>query len=424
MNDEEKREELLEALLQRAQAAKLKTESINYPYGDEVMTYHHIFFPEGKGERRIGITSPEKSEALLSIEFERFGFLGDYDAIFDLETGRIEAAISSRDQIPPSYFRKSLGFNEAKIGDEELEENGLEEQPLKARRPDGVSLEISKSSAELRALTSSRSEISLKIYLSGKRSYDAALITLETVSNALFFHLDLERGIAPSLRKTLRRRRAGPYRRSQVEHYENLKFPEFEYDSVPISLYWYARSARAMPLLQFLAYYQVVEYYFPNFSKLEAVRSARKILKTPTFRVDKESDITKLISAISSTGRAGGERDQMKTAVLEVLTQGDIDQYFKENEEVAQIVSKRQKSITEKSINLGRKDHDHRLDLAEMLYDIRCRIVHTKNDFGDAPSEMLLPFSAAEEQLWPYIDLMKLVAQNALIRSSSSLRSI
>ena len=198
----------------------------------------------------------------------------------------------------------------------------------------------------------------------------------------------------------------------------------YEYDTAPISLYWYAKSARGMPLLQFLAYYQVAEYFFPNFAKLEAIRSARKVLKHPNFRVDRESDLTKLISSIAGNGRVGSsEREQMKVTVMEVLTLDDVAQYFEDNEDVAEIVSKKQKGITDKTINLARKDHDHRPDIAELLYNIRCRIVHTKNDFENIGAEMLLPFSTAEEGLWAYIDLMQLVAQHALIRSSSVMRA-
>jgi hypothetical protein len=37
----------------------------------------------------------------------------------------------------------------------------------------------------------------------------------------------------------------------------DFQYPRIEFDEAPISLYWYARSAAGMPLLQFLAFYQL-----------------------------------------------------------------------------------------------------------------------------------------------------------------------
>jgi hypothetical protein len=40
-----------------------------------------------------------------------------------------------------------------------------------------------------------------------------------------------------------------------------------------------------MPLLQFLAFYQVIEFYFPTYSQAEAHRKLKAILKDPPFGV-------------------------------------------------------------------------------------------------------------------------------------------
>lgn len=421
-------DEPIDALLQRAQAAGFETESREISYRDEVRILHSIFFREGEKTRRISIGSSEEAEELRSIEFERFVFLSAYDAIADLERGYIEASISSRDLMGSSMIERRLGFLARVSVDEEFDGDQVVEQALICCGPDGVQLEISQGTEALRVLTGrlrSRPPLSLKISFGNERSYDAALNALETVSNSLFFQLDMETGVALSLRKAFYTRRISRPRHPSAQERPNIQFPAFEYDSAPIALYWYAKSARGMPLLQFLAYYQVAEYYFPNFAKLEAVRGARKVLKNPTFRVDRESDLIKLIHTIAGNGRVGSsEREQMKATVLEVLTNDDVVNYFKDNEAIAEIVGKKHKLITDKTINTNRKDHDHRADIAEMLYDIRCRIVHTKNDSGDSRAEMLLPFSTAEDQLWPYIDVMRFVAQNALIRSSSVLRPL
>lgn len=416
------------AVIQRAADAGLETETREVQYADEVSTYSYVIFPAGKEGRRISVSSSERATLLLSIEFERFSFLADYEAITDLKKGEIEAAISPREPYGMSMLERRLGFTQTSMGDEEDGSDEEDEFALRAERADGISVEISKCTEELAALALrpwTRPPLSLKIYLGGERKYASALNALETISNSLFFQIDIERGVALALRKTLRRNRPVRPRGLNTDEATSIQFPAFEYDTAPISLYWYAKSARGMPLLQFLAYYQVVEYYFPNFAKLEAVRGARKILKHPNFRVDRESDLTKLVGTISGSGRVGSsEREQMKVTVLEVLSLDDVKQFFEDNEEISELLGKKQKGITDKTVNIIRKDHDHRSDIAELLYDIRCRIVHTKNGFDSPQSEMILPFSAAEEDMWAYTELMKFVAQNALVRSSSILSSV
>lgn len=418
------------AVIERAKKAGLAVEIREVEYEDEVVTYHDIVFGSGKGTRPISVSSPKRASDLLSIEFECFSFLDDYEAIVDLKKGEIEAVIASREPYPTSLLERRLGLVPTPGSDEEDSGEEVAEFALEAERPDGVSIKLSRCSEELMVFTlaqraASRPPLSLKISLGGERTYAAALNALETISNSLFFQLDIERDVALSLRKSIRRRRRPRLRNSRARKPLNIQFPAFEYDKAPISLYWYARSARGMPLLQYLAYYQVVEYYFTSFSKKEAIKNAIKVLKRPDFRLDRESDITKLVTSISRDGRSGiGEREQMKLAVAEIISTEEVDRFFQQNQDIAEVISKKQKGITDKTVNTSRKDFDHRADIAILLYDIRCRIVHTKNGFEGPQVEMILPYSNAEEDLWAYTELMQFVAQNALVHSSSALTSM
>lgn len=381
--------------------------------------YYLLHIPSGSDKRIMYLTSPETARTLLDAEFHKLSLISDYEAIADLKSGYIEAGITSRDIIGATSLlerRLKKAYGQSRITEIDLDETT--ELELKVSNSDGVTLEISQASPRLVAMSRSINRISIKISLGKEVTHDAARRSLQSLSNSLFFQIEMESDIGLSLRKELKRR-PGSKVRKRVEESSILQFPVYEYDEAPISLYWYAKGARAMPLLQYLAYYQVVEYYFPNFTKLEAVRRARKILKTPTFRVDREADLTQLISEISLSGKAGGsEREQLKITIGEVLTNDDVASFFSHNEDISSIVSKKQKGITDKTINLQRKEHDHRPDIAELLYDIRCRIVHTKNDSVNFQSDMLLPFSKAEEGLWPYITIMQFVARHSLIRSS------
>lgn len=411
--------------LKRASEGGIETGSIEIDDGEGPSTIHYIALPSGAEQRRIYFHGEGRASNILQFQFEKYAYLKNYEAVVNLEECSIEALVSNRE---PMSIERGLGFGKSPGIESENEDDQSDGVFLCAKRDDGIELEISAHSnviAALIARAGPTASLSLKIRLGRPVSLENAITALEVFSNSLFFQIELDRGVSLYLRKAIRRPRPLTSRKRGKKEALVLNFPAFEYDSAPLSLYWYGKSARGMPLLQYLAFYQVAEYYFPNFMRLEAVRNATKILKNPTFRVDRESDMTRLVATISTLSKGGSsEREQLKATILEVLTLEEINAYFKDNSDAAQILSKKQKGITDKSVHLAKIDHDHRPEISDMLYDIRCKIVHTKNDSESFSSEILLPFSAAEEGLWACVDLMQFVAKHCLIRSSIPIRSV
>jgi hypothetical protein len=175
-----------------------------------------------------------------------------------------------------------------------------------------------------------------------------------------------------------------------------------------------------MPLLQFLAFYQVVEFYFPVYAEAEAKRKLRAILKDPTFRGDREADIGRLLTGIqgSRTGSLGSELQQLKSTVNECVDHQDLRAFLSSDEDRKSFYSSKQKyhriPISNPDLSV-----DLRADAAARIYDIRCGIVHTKNNSSDDVL-LLLPFSKEADDLVHDIDLMEFVARSVLIAASVS----
>jgi hypothetical protein len=176
-----------------------------------------------------------------------------------------------------------------------------------------------------------------------------------------------------------------------------------------------------MPLLQFLAFYQCIEFYFPTFSKAEARRKIALLLKDPTFRADRDSDVARLLSAISisRSGGVGDERTQLRASINECLNPEELREFLTAEEDRAAFFSGKQKSGVHK-IPMTNETADLRNDVADRLYNIRCRIVHTKDSEQHA-GNMILPFSEEADHLIFDIDLAQFVAQKVLIATSSHL---
>ena len=84
--------------------------------------------------------------------------------------------------------------------------------------------------------------------------------------------------------------------------------------------------------------------------------------------------------------------------------------------------SSRSRSLTDIRIPINNPHADLRNDVAERIYDLRCKIVHTKIGHNEGEVELLLPFSKEAELLYFDIELIQDVAQQTLISGSSLLR--
>jgi len=178
-----------------------------------------------------------------------------------------------------------------------------------------------------------------------------------------------------------------------------------------------------MPLLQFLAYYQVIEFYFVSYSQEDAKRKIQSILKDPTFRLDRDADIGRLLSTFSARGQGfGDERSQLRACINACVDSAELRKYLTETDDRSEFFSSKQKGLTGHKLPIANKDADLRNDVADLVYDIRCKIVHTKGDAREGQVDLLLPFSKEADLLFHDIELLQYLARQVLISASSPIR--
>lgn len=392
----------------RCAAAKIPIEETDVFGVQEKVPY--ISLQCGRERRHIYLLDSDSYQSLLAIPFEQYVFLQGLDAVCNYGTGIIEAAVRPLSLMPPRMFNKLFGTSLP----------GQDEFPrLTLTSPQGeASMTLGQPSPELRALIRASPRFSLTVKAGGINQHDEAVDMLRRASDALFFQIDLLHDLPLTLSRS--RRPPPPPRRSTRETSPKLTFPVYEYDTAPISLYWYARSAVGMPLLQFLAYYQVIEYYFPTYSQADARRRIKSVLKDPAFRADKDADLGRLLSAIhvSRSGAFGDERSQLRATLIECIDEDALRRFITADDTRSGFLSSRAKGLCNQKIHIG-SSTDLRGDVAERIYEIRCKIVHTKTDPKNSEFELLLPFSSEAEELTHDIDLVQFVAQQVLIAASS-----
>lgn len=408
----------LEELNRRCSAANIEVRTRKYEE-DEGLTYTSIALPSGREKRWVGATG-DRLPRLLNVPFEKFVFLQGYEAVCCYEAGFIEAGIRGVPLSPMIAMRRLL---QSTGNQDDGEEFILAPPPEEAgSRP---TYRLGNASPEFAALSQMPGGIrrfTLRLEGITVSTHDQAVAILLKYANSFLFQADLMFNASYMLeRERVRRFRAPLRRRDSFE----VRYPNVEYDNAPLSLYWYARSARGMPLLQFLAFYQCIEFYFPTFSQAEARRKIGLLLKDPTFRADRDSDVAKLLQAIfvSRSGGVGDERTQLRATINECLSAEEVRAFFEDDEDLKAYFSAKPKTGGVHRIPLGNATADLRNDVADRIYNIRCRIVHTKDgeQHGSGGGAMILPFSEEADFLIFDIELAQFVARKVLIATSSLL---
>lgn len=422
--------------------AKLITRKIEVEEGEPVeRTELFIQVPNEKEFKNVILNKRNANlKEILDSNFSKFKFLKGYEAIYSIELGIIECEIQSDDFRMPyglllrrlsRLFKPKIKAEETQEVIIEAEETEVEEKDYSIEFPspnEKVKIYLRESSTEFSFLCGCKREsflsrnrlkpfLTIRIEGLSFETHSQAKELLSNIGNSVFFQIDLLTNIPVHLSSDKDLQREIRLRRKAVR--EDLKFvePKFQYDSESISLYWYARIATTTPLLQYLAFYQVLEFYFPQYSAKEARERIKNLLKDPTFDRNSDKNVTKILDIVKTSAKSkaiGDERSQIRATVLNCVDLSTLTDFFNEFEERKDFFddSKKGKSLVKQKISFNRKDHDIRLDIANRVYELRCRIVHTKEE---SETEILLPFSPDLTLIKFDIDLVEFIARKVLI---------
>jgi hypothetical protein len=421
----------LAALEAKAKAAWLPLERGIFD-DEESEPYLVIEFPNGRRTRSVLVTE-DRARSLLSFSFEKFRFLGDYEAVVNADTGAIEARINNIGrgltskvwQLPGVEVLNASSGNTVEELDADMHGSRRFKAPADWRlavRQGACEIELSPASKEFAALTNSSFTTQLTVKVRGIpwSTHEESLKKLDELCNAFFFDLDLRYDLTLGLVQ----RRQPQIRRARQVLTGKPNFPANKYAPEPLALYQYGRSASALPLLEFLAYYQAVEYFFPYFAAEETLRKVTMALRDPRFQATDEAAVSRVIRmAASASPRIGpNEREQLKMTVRACVEPDLLLEFIQSSNRVEEHFCSKNQAIRGVNKIYLTGSIDVRDQVAERIYTIRCRIVHTKQEGGDSGVELLLPSSRESRSLSPDVDLLRIVARQALMARSSPLR--
>jgi hypothetical protein len=370
---------------------------------------------------------PWDVEFALSTSFERFRPIQGYEAMWSPSEGIIEAEIILR---PPTFLDEHA-FSEL------LRRLGLSAPNLDPRsiaipfpaKPGDPTITLRFASPELLIWRTTSPAVHLidkdslvpSIRIEGLqlRSEAEAKEQLETLGNAALLELDLRAGVAARLRTHYPWR----IRIGASKPKATLQRIEYTPEVVPVSLYMHARLGTYNLAAQFLGFYQALEYFFPRCSISSEIQRLRTeiINESPSFAAVTDADLRLVLERTRlNRGRGVGfEVDQFQHTIKAAVEAAELRTFIGENKGLREFYAKLAPPIVGDRIRVEEGNRDLRQDAAKRLYNIRCRIVHTKEEPDDS---VFIPFAAEVAELEPDVQLIRFLAQRTLWAYARPLR--
>ncbi|MFE0276699.1 hypothetical protein ACFWZY_32180 [Streptomyces sp. NPDC058992] len=402
---------------------QLKRQEVQYrwnqPLSDSTSCSLAVSIKSGRKLRDVFI--PEhRADEYIDFDFTQYRALGDLDAFERLgDIPCIEVALNNSGPVYRRNFQRLPGWE--LIEESETGEGGWVVR-FRETRNERWTAEIGNPSREHKLLSEGYGRApTLRIFRNVNGTHSESLAFLESVGSSILFEFDMNYGIP----LTMRRARFTGVRRSrpQIVRSEALPtLPRLCYGQEPLSLYNYARSATGMPLLQFLAYYQVLEYHFPRYSQRDLLDRLRNELRDPRFRPDDDLHLSRILRVSQQSGRGyGDERSQLKATVRYSVSADAVAELIEGDSALMEHFSQKKPLISGLPA-IDVKNQSGLVDsVCERVYRIRCLVVHSKEDGGGNSESLLLPFTSEAESVRTENELMRFLAQKVLIAGAEPL---
>lgn len=375
-----------------------------------------IELPAGRSHRAVRISAVIAEEA-LTIDFSGWRSLERFDGIWNGQLGSVEVALrGERFSIPPSRMLSLLA----------------DRRPLQGGEVDDEALELVDEHSSVRMRIATASPTAAILLDSGRNYRPRPPVTLtispvrlsttadadalvEAATDSLSLQLGMRRGMLLTPRRledreivrTRHRRAGGP-----------ISFPKSRYPHAPVTLYQAGRERTTSPLLRYWAFYQVLEYFFPRYSRVETLQRISQAVRSPTFDPHSDEDIMRLASISEGSAQRRGEEEQLILCLRAIVTADQVRSFILDCG-LSERLAKKRDSLSSQPVNVDSEDLI--AQLGRRVYDIRCRIVHSKSSSQREAGAGLLPGTSDDDLVRFELPLIDFLSEMALSASAERL---
>ncbi|MER7008616.1 hypothetical protein ABT297_36970 [Dactylosporangium sp. NPDC000555] len=289
----------------------------------------------------------------------------------------------------------------------------------------GTCIEISSATATLAAVYMEAADrirrpdieyvASVKVKFPENLSSEAAMQRARSLAGTFFFELAALRQAHPRLHEPLLERdRVRSIRPAGTA----VRFPPQSVDARAGSLFVSADGAGS-PLSRYLAYYQSIEYFLPYSDERSSIAKLKREVFSPGFDLSRDASLLSLVRTIGrQTSRS--ERESFKDLITLVLPLEKAKAIFEGlAEQYPDHFSKRGKVQHVTYLHPADATRAFPMQIADRIYDLRCRIVHSKAMGGAVGAEPLFPTDDEVAYVGADVELVRLVAMETITAFAS-----
>jgi hypothetical protein len=381
--------------------------------------------PAGSSTRRLVVDSAG-AQVLIDNNVGQWISLERYDGLCNPTQGKIEVIVSSdRFGFSAARFLRRMTRDRSSERVREVPEIqvvGPERVITLTLGPPSRLASVVLGSPRLQPADASRYMVTLVIEGIHFSSSTDAEVVLERIADAYFFELDLRFGTNFRLARLESRPRRPPVIVGESRDPDvGLSFPRNAYPHEPIVLYRAARDRAVSPLIRYWGYYQVLEFFFPKYTLEEAKRRLAAMIRDPRFNIHSDDDLTRAVQTMISSGRgvSGREEEQLVSAIQSIVSDNELADFIK-RAGIDAALSDRRNQISSNLVSL-KAPGALTTAVARRVYDVRCRIVHSKSENDRERAPGLLPGSHHDDLVLAEIPLVEFLAQRALLAAAEQL---
>lgn len=172
------------------------------------------------------------------------------------------------------------------------------------------------------------------------------------------------------------------------------------------------------PILKFLTFYQVLEYFFIKVSDEELYNKMSYELKDPKF-VPKEPYIAKLVRIIEEHSKKVDETEMLKNVLKKYIDFTDLKEFIENYEEkISEKIYTKRNEVFGEIVDVSLKENHIFGNIAKIIKIIRNALIHSSDRYEG--KKRYVPFSQSTEIVEKHIPLLKFLAEKVIFATSLS----
>ena len=206
---------------------------------------------------------------------------------------------------------------------------------------------------------------------------------------------------------------------SLIPRFRGKNFPlSVHYNSDLIRLYQYAQST-VVPEAKFLAYYQILEYFFISISNENLYEKLKNRMKDPRFNLSNKN-LESVYNDVRLHRRVSDETKMLQNVLDKFILKKDLIDFINKYEShlKTKIYSNKHNVFGKKGITVILKEEHVLSKIAVHIKEVRNAIVHSSDRYEGNTRH--IPFSKTTKLIEQDIPLLKYLAERTILASATS----